>query len=436
MHFLKLNIHSIIPSIFLIACSAPFVDEYFLGLFNEKRIFQSVTLLFYSMLYFYKHQISSKLLILIIFLGFWSVLLSYNLLYATLNYIHTLMLLSAIIVGYEIGKNNFLLFITIFFCNLFITLYSLLNYFFFVLTGDTPTPDGVLYGFYNIRFFNQFQVLCIPFIIYFLKHNKLSRIATIILTLNFFLFFMSGARGAIVSTSCMVIFSIYYKLVDKENLLTLLKCCIGGGILFFCYFLYHNTPETVEYLIRTNSSNRFSIWSELISQITTKNIVIGNGSGVFFSEKFGVSHPHNSILQLLYNWGLITTTLLTVIVLNFIKTSTQYVKKNSIPEFNSCLQAFLALIIYSLVTGILVMPIPQTFIFILAGVLLSYLPIQLKTNKSSSKKLGIYSLLSLFYILLVILSYNCLDSTPYGPNFWSYGQLSFSQCKIILFKDL
>jgi len=431
------NISLYILSSFVILSLLPTIDSYFLGLYNEKRGFQ-VTALALSLIFIPKLNIDRKyytILALIFLSAFFSALFSDNKLQTILNFLHFILLINMINLGFILQKNINKIFFLLFVSNLFVVCYSLLNYSFFIVEQAQPYPDAILYGFYNIRFFNQFQILCIPFVIYFLQHKKLSRAALILLTLNIFLFLLSSARGAILTSLVMLIFGRYYQLINRKQLLKILKCSFISLILFSIYFLYHQDPESINYVIRTSSSLRLEIWSDLLSNLTLSNIFIGNGPGVYFSQEYGNSHPHNSVLQLLYNWGGIITTSVIILFFKLFQLCLRYTNANNIPEFNICFLSLLGLLTYSLVSGVIVMPIPQTFIFVLIGILLSYLPLNLKVSNKSEKNMIIYSLLSLFYILFVILSYNCLDSIPYGPNFWSNGQISFNQCKIMYLKD-
>ncbi|WP_024608872.1 O-antigen ligase family protein [Pseudoalteromonas sp. TAB23] len=432
------NISLYILCSFLLLSLFPTIDSYFLGLYNEKRGFQ-VAALALSIILIPKLSLDKKhhtILALIILSAFFSALLSDNKLQAILNLLHFTLLINVINLGFTLQKNINKIFFLLFFLNLFVLCYSLLNYSFFIVDQVQPYPDAILYGFYNIRFFNQFQILCIPFVIYFLQHKELSRAAFILLILNIFLLLLSGARGAILASLVMFMFGSYYQLINRKQMLKILKCSFISLILFSIYLLYHQDSESINYVIRTSSSLRVEIWSDLLSSLALSNIFIGNGPGVYFSQEYGNSHPHNSVLQILYNWGGIITTFVISLFFKLFQLCIRYTKNNNIPEFNICFLSLLGLLTYSLVSGVIVMPIPQTFIFILIGILLSYLPLNLKVSNKSEKNIIIYSLLSLFYIFFVILSYNCLDSTPYGPNFWSNGQVSFNQCKIMYLKDL
>lgn len=437
---MKENHYPITLSIFLVICLTPFIDKYFLGLFNEKRAFQSILLIFCTLLYFHSIKLEKKpklILISVLLLGLISTFLSKNILYSSLLYLHTTMLISLIILGYKIKGHDSILFYTILFSNVFLVSYSLLNYSFFILSNEVPLPDGVLYGFYNIRFFNQFQALSIPFIIYFLSHPNLHRVAKITLTFNFFLLLFSSARGA--SIAILVATLIYCYFINRRMIKEILFCLLAAILIFLLHYFYVSFTHSAEYIIRTDSSRRYDLWLEIINNINFKTLLIGNGPGGYKSEIFDLGHPHNSILQILNNWGVIVLSILVWFTYKLIKKSLAFIKKNKDNnEFLIYFTSFLSLLIYSLVSGVIVMPIPQTFLFILVGILLGYLGYNLCEIKSKTHKtiaLLLTLILTLFYAALVILSYNCLDSKPYGPNYWSNGQLSFEDCKLTYIED-
>ncbi|WP_446440863.1 O-antigen ligase family protein [Pseudoalteromonas sp. 1181_04] len=410
-----------------------------MGLFNEKRAFQSILLILCALLYFHSFKLEKKsklILVSVLFIGLISTLLSENLLYSSLSYLHATMLISLVFLGYKIKDNNSILFYTIFFSNVFLVSYSLLNYSFFILSSEAPFPDGVLYGFYNIRFFNQFQVLSIPFVIYFLSHSKLHRVAKITLALNLFLLLFSSARGA--SIAILITTLIYCYFINKSMIKELFFCLLSATLLFLIHYFYLDIYYSSEYIIRTGSSNRYELWLEVINNINFKTLLIGNGPGGYKSEIFYLGHPHNSILQILNSWGAIVLSIVVLFIYKLITQSLAFINKNKDNnEFLTCFTSFVSLLIYSLVSGVIVMPIPQTFLFVLVGILLGCLGYNLYERKNNTEKkiaLIITFAISLLYAALVILSYNCLDPKPHGPSFWSNGQLSFENCKLTYFE--
>lgn len=401
--------------------------------YNLKRFIQVALITLSTLLLAGTISIEKKWKILAstaLFIGIISVLQSNNLLNSLLNFIHTYLLFNLILLGIYIKEKVNYLFYALFFSNLFLVCCSLLNYNFFLLDGELPNADGILYGFNNIRFFNQFQIVCIPIVIYFLNNKNLSRVAAILLTLNILLFFISGARGATLALFIGLIISFYYQLLSKQILFKIFGCSIAAALLFYMYISYHSDIITLAYTFRTSSSGRVAIWSDLISKLTFVNIFIGHGPGAYVSNEFRLSHPHNSVLQIVYNWGLIITLLVFSALLLLIKRSILQCIINKNQHNNTCVLVVISLLTYSLVSGIIVMPMSQTFIFIFIGLLISFSDLKVSFQKRTKKHLVSVTVLAIIYVCTVALSYNCVTSAVFGPGFWSNGQFSFSECRI------
>ncbi|MGB1292177.1 MAG: O-antigen ligase family protein, partial [Pseudoalteromonas sp.] len=147
------------------------------------------------------------------------------------------------------------------------------------------------------------QVICIPILVYYFNSPKLKRLSTIFLTLNLTLLFITGARGALISVLIIFILGYILRVYSITTLKKLIYCIAMAIILFIINSLYFSSNSSIEYTLRTTSSGRVEIWLDLISNLKFKNVFIGNGAGAYKNEVFNVSHPHNSILQILYNWG-------------------------------------------------------------------------------------------------------------------------------------
>lgn len=404
------------------------------NLYDTKRLTQVILITVVFVISYGKLKPNKKLNTIfytILTIGAVSTALSSNILNSFLHLTHIFLLFGLITLGIYLKEKVNHLFYILFFTNIFLISSSLLNYSFFLLDNSPPNADGILYGFYNIRFFNQFQIICIPIILYFLSDKKLSRIATAALTINILLLLISGARGATISLFIMVALGLYFNLINKEALIKLITCSLFAGIIFYIYISYHSDISAHNYTFRTGSSGRFKMWTDLISKLTLKNILIGYGPGNYFISEMRLSHPHNSILQILYNWGGVVTIIVIATLYNLLKNCIVLIRRSSYDSaFNTCILVTISLLSYSLFSGVIVMPLPQTFLFIFIGLLISYITPTIKQKKRSSKQLILIALSAVFYFGAVLLSYDCLSQASYGPNFWSNGQLSFSQCKL------
>lgn len=431
---MKKNLYIILICILLLSSFTPILGIE--NLYDKKRFAQIIFISVIFMLFFSSIKLSTqvKLLFFSIFIiGFISVLLSSNLLYSTLQLTHTFFLVHLILFGVYIQKRVNSLFYLLFFSNLFLICVAILNYSFFLLNRSTPIILDILYAFNNIRFFNQFQVICLPIFLYFLAHSKLSRVATILLTLNLFFFLASGARGAILSCLIMIVFAAFFKLISQKALVTLIKCVLFAVVFFILYTRYHGSEELIAYTFRTSSSGRIEIWFDLISKLNWFNVFIGNGPGLYFIDRpmMRYSHPHNSVLQLVYNWGGIVTLIILLMLYKVVKQCIFHFKNFPYnPAFNTCLLVIIGLVLYSFFSGVIVMPLPQTFILIFIGILIGFITPQPKLTKRTSMQLVFILLIIIFYLSISLLSYSCVSSQMFGPNFWSNGLLSFAECKM------
>lgn len=415
-------------SIFLFSLHSP-------ALYDSKRIIQIFFLLTITTIFIFSPlKLSKNNLYLTTFLLTFAILSIKNFTIETLLYLlHYTLLFSLIILGYKIKKKLKTTFLSILFLNLLIISCSILNLSIYAFFDNTVKADDIIYGFNNIRFFNQFQALSFPVLIYYLNNNKLSRIAFIILLLNITFLFITGARGAIISCMITTLLGINLKIINRDNFKIILKATLSALILFFLYSLFIESNQTIGYTFRTSSSSRIEIWLNLLRNLSVKEIFLGNGIGSYINYNFGVRHPHNSILQLVYELGAIPAFTIVGFVLRVIYKNIKKNKDGEIsPEHETCLLALLSMLTLSFFSGVIVMPIPQTFMLIFLGVLISN-----SENAGSRSDIfftGSYWLkiiltsTLIIYLASAFITYKCKDNSFLGPNYWAHGQFSIEYC--------
>ncbi|MCC9659984.1 O-antigen ligase family protein [Pseudoalteromonas lipolytica] len=425
--------HKFYLPIFLIISIAPFWDSLYFGLFNEKRASQ-IALLILCIPYLISSNISDSknknIIYLLLTFSLISVFHSENPFYSLLILLHIFMLTALIKLGISQKDLELPLFITSIILSIFSSGMFFLNYFFYLYNNTDFFIDGVFSGFYNIRFFNHFQVICVCFSLYLLMNKNFKSITAISLVLNFLIIMISSARGASLAIIIIIFIGAYMKIINREVLNKVFWLFIFSLFLFIIYILTEPVSLTRDSLFRETSSGRLALWEDVIRSFNFKTILFGNGAGTFKSDSYGVSHPHNSVISLLFDWGAIVTLLILYLLFNLISESLDYLKfKKDNNTFNCCFLTFLALLSLSLVSGITIMPIPQTFLFILAGLIIKELR---KTNKSVrisiNKVIFIYAV-ALIYFILSMISFNCQSHIPSGPNFWANGQVFLSSCQ-------
>ncbi|WP_372530364.1 O-antigen ligase family protein [Pseudoalteromonas sp.] len=421
---------------FLLVCSIPFLDSFYLGLFNEKRAAQIVLLALCAPLITKVNysKISCKFqltLALLFFLAFLSVFFSENSFYSSLLILHYILLLGIIVLGMETIRGSNLLFKTSIAISIFLSGYFLLNFFFYLSDNIVFPSDGVFAGFYNIRFFNQLQLIFIFYSLFFIKKKKYQSIALISLTLNLLIIFISSARGALLATLITLFLGYYIKIIKRKELNFIFKA-LTLSISLYILYLYLQPPSSFDKsLFRETSSGRIEMWIETIRGFDIKTLFVGNGAGTYSYTKYSLSHPHNIFLSLIHDWGLLFTITLMYILNKVIFKSIKHIKENKhTNEFKISFLTLISLLLLSFVSGTLVMPMSQTFVFLSIGFLLGSTNTKNLLEKPKSNiYYSIYIVIGA-YLILSAISFNCLSNFPFGPNFWSNGQVSLSNCEL------
>jgi len=149
-----------------------------------------------------------------------------------------------------------------------------------------------------------------------------------------------------------------------------------GGMLFAFFFVWLPTwlGQTPALENRASGfaslSGREELWGMAWVQIQAHPwLGIGPMHFASLNMKFG-AHPHNAVLQLASEWGVIATTAFILPVMFAVRRLIMYLRRASIPDKKLliCLAAsLLAAGIQSMVDGILVIPYTQIWLIFIAG---------------------------------------------------------------------
>ncbi len=312
-------------------------------------------------------------------------------------------------------------------------------------------------GFSNIRFFNQYQIWSIPLIslpilLYPSLDKRLLNGLKIIAIGWAILLFASGSRGAVSSVIIslalsFIIFRSYAKPLLKLNSILLLAGLSGYLILFKFLPWALNNEVTLGWkpISQFASSNaRIELW-QFALQYIADNPWLGIGPMHYaYYPGPGLAHPHNSILQWTCETGIPSILLLIFLIFSGL---TAWVKKfHRLQEKNKLtapahlwIALFCSMIsglIYSLVSGVIVMPLSQIMMALIAGWMLG-IYFQDQKNPHISKIQGL-SFKLLAGITLITLVYTVLPSlvprlsssyadlpyqsyTVHTPRFWQIG---------------
>ncbi len=256
-------------------------------------------------------------------------------------------------------------------------------------------------GFYNRRFFNQFQSITFPFLIIaslYLNSSKLKKnTLTLLASLWVMLALISDGRAVIISALFGIILSgIIFPLNRKKWWGQAVIIIVSGTILYFIFnFGISDLNATKGDLARVTSSGRLDIWLNTLTEIQN-NPFLGYGPMHYaltphdFSYN-AIAHPHNMTLQLMYEWG-IPATILTIFLLCI--TLFSHIKKIKMRSFSTnksllviaLSSSIFSIIMHSQLSGILVMPLSQIGVAIIFGWMIGITETNQVTNNPTASK--------------------------------------------------
>lgn len=377
-----------------------------LGLYDAKR-FQALlgffALLFTAILYRKQLFINKKVLFLTslaLILGLISTLSAHHPFYALSewSWFTLLGLLVVFLSNLLLSRVGF-----IFFKWLLVCLMAALGFYVYsILIGvatslylnEPPIWPLPIWGFINIRFFSQF-LLGIFFITIYLGYSAftsspaLLKLASniIVLTLSSLLFYSLG-RGALYSVilATLVALLLTWRTPAMQKY-TIYLCVVlfSGAVLGLGYLELMEQAGQASRLVNLDDSPRLYLWKHGI-HLWLNNPLLGVGPMHYSAYPNPIAaHPHNSIIQILSEWGSIVTLVAAILVVmllrlqvkvyQHISTLPQTAKGDPIEQdtyilWLTFLLSWLAQSIYSLVSGVFVMPYSQFLYAVNLGALI------------------------------------------------------------------
>ncbi|WP_197474891.1 O-antigen ligase family protein, partial [Oleiphilus sp. HI0079] len=195
-----------------------------------------------------------------------------------------------------------------------VIIYSTLFLGFAVFQGDSIKASIVYFGFDNIRFFNQAQVFVLPLLSYLLTVKRIAVAAHLILFANLMLMFVGGGLGIALCWSLMLFALLFFNRRLLVGLLvhTLVAFVSAYGLLNG-FQLDEASSVSAQYL---SDGGRLPIWLSVIDHLQWRHLLLGIGPGLY-SDLSGVSsvgHPHNFLLEMLYEWGAVAVAIALLMV--------------------------------------------------------------------------------------------------------------------------
>ncbi|WP_282109361.1 O-antigen ligase family protein [Shewanella algicola] len=294
---------------------------------------------------------------------------------------------------------------------------------------------GLISGYVNVRFFNQLQVMILPILFQPFFNSKLSKfesISFVVISLHWAVLLQTEARGGLLSlifAACLIILFLS-KDSRKKFTVALFKTILGGVFLWLVFIIiipyWLMNSENLQ--LRTTSSGRVDLWLYVIKSIS-EHLWLGFGPMSFAwadGKPLPNAHPHNSIMQLLYEYGIITCVAITTWVISRAYKPLVMLKQLNNISMVPIVYAVLAGIIYSLFSGVAVMPFAQVlFVFMVAMLMLCGTP------DTDTNKFGLLTRIGLF---LLVSAASCLLIMTYGhpelkpamfPRIWVNGLISY-----------
>lgn len=279
--------------------------------------------------------------------------------------------------------------------------------FVYALPPSWPEPFT---GFDNVRFFNQFQVftfgpICLLLIIAKNKNRQtIFYFSHITLALSYFMLFASGSRGAFIAAAAgLLIASTVFRRQSKSFIRAQLVAASTGTILYILIFViaartaWPSSYFFGAHLVATRSAGRIELWQYAIDLIV-QHPLFGVGPQGFANLGGPIAaHPHNSLLQIASEWGIPGAALLLFLIgVPFIKSVTYWSRTPLSSVNDNCadriavLSSFVSGSVYSLVSGVIVMPLSQLWLAISFGTMIGLLhnDMEQQQDNSSAREVG------------------------------------------------
>ncbi|WP_264889219.1 O-antigen ligase family protein [Shewanella xiamenensis] len=172
----------------------------------------------------------------------------------------------------------------------------------------------------NVRFFNQLQVMLLPLLclsFYIEPLKKYKRTAMLAFSVQWLILLQSEARGALLAIvlAAVVVYRFLPANLGKTFVLPMLKAVVFGTLLWLVLIII--IPlfifDSPIWQLRTNSSGRIDMWIYIL-QMIPERIGLGYGPMSFAwaeARPLPNAHPHNALLQFLYEFGVVAFILLT-----------------------------------------------------------------------------------------------------------------------------
>jgi O-antigen ligase len=247
-----------------------------------------------------------------------------------------------------------------------------------------PAP---LKAFTNIRSFNQYQLwtlglITLPLLAFDFKRASTLRWLHIGLISWWVLLFFSASRGALLAWAVgIVCTAIIYKKTAwpfiRLQLMHITAGFLSYQLLFQVIPSYTKSTVVTGTILRESTNDRIELW-KLALNLIQDHPIFGVGPMHFAWASSTSAHPHNSVLQLMAEWGLPAALIILSMAgyglvcwlkrfdIKKLQTQTKFNQNLIIALFFSLITGAA----YSLVDGVIVMPVSQVMMFTIIGLMI------------------------------------------------------------------
>ncbi|WP_028669439.1 O-antigen ligase family protein [Saccharospirillum impatiens] len=324
--------------------------------------------------------------------------------------------------------------------------------FMFVMVSPFSWDIHVLtqHAFINVRFFNQLQVLLFPLMLALAcgPSGRWSKLGLFSAVFTVALILYSSARGAAVAMfiESLLIMYLTWKFRGRALSLKFVRrwvVILAFGLVTYIIFLdlipaWRFGESVGATLMRESTSGRWGMWSELLSAMTG-HWLFGHGGFSYADKSAGIGtifgHPHNSLLQLLYEYGLLATLCFTLFSIGLFVRVLKALGQSDSVYLPYLLASAVGGAALSLVSGVIVMPLSQLLLMVIVAAL--WQSSQLKSEAVIKLKVGfhlriiMFALVSLLIVTVFSLAWHSYINVmsgetlkfDVGPRFWLIGRM-------------
>lgn len=266
-----------------------------------------------------------------------------------------------------------------------------------IIASSSIEREVLIHHFSNIRFVNHVQLLSTPLLVFFYlsSSNRITRVAAFsVASIGIAILLFCSARAA---TGCLLIGFVLAQFLlrfDRAFIRATLSVLASGVLIFAVVFKLLPAlvfgAEVQELKVNLTSFGRWDLWVEAVSLIS-ENWLLGIGPQHYsLYSDYGFAHPHNLILQLALDYGVVVTGLLIAVLFWF---GFRVYRTISVPNDygfeKACAWALISIFGTSLFSGVWVVPMTQLMIVLLAAPLVAVLRFSLiqRDKQDSSSKL-------------------------------------------------